>query len=145
MTAPLAICHDYQELIVALRHRREALDLSYSAIDDIAGLPAAYTSKLLAMRPGRSLGKLSLGLILGTLGLKLAVLEDEEALSKVRGRFTKRRVTSQQHARESVRAGDSAWGRGMQAKWMSQVSPRQRSALARRAARARWARQPIGR
>jgi len=141
MTAPreAVIVHDYASLMQALRERRDELDLSYATIDDIAGLPGNYTSKLMTFPPMRSLGKLSLGLILGALGLKLAVLEDEEALRKVCGRFTKRRRTSQ-HARENMRAGDSAWGRGMQAKWMSQISPRQRSALARKAARARWAR-----
>ena len=50
-----------------------------------------YTSKCLSLNPKRNLGRLSLGLMLSTLGLKLAVLEDKEALARVRPRLEPRK------------------------------------------------------
>jgi hypothetical protein len=53
-------------------------------------LPDGYASKLLSPIPYRTVGLLSLGPLLGALGLKLAVLPDAEALAKVRHRLPQR-------------------------------------------------------
>jgi hypothetical protein len=85
-------------------------------------------------------------LILGTLGLKLAVFEDEEALRKVSGRFTKRRHTSRTvstpvsiHHRPGTFTSEVA--RLMAAIRVAKIPHKRRSQIARKAARTRWAKQ----
>jgi hypothetical protein len=60
-------------------------------VDEVAGLPQRYTAKLLAPKGLKSLGRISMGPILGALGLKLAVLPDDEALARIRHRLPKSR------------------------------------------------------
>ncbi|PJG56628.1 hypothetical protein CVM73_03505 [Bradyrhizobium forestalis] len=79
------------ELVEALRQRRDDLDVSNETIDAIAGFPERYTSKLLAPRAPRNLSYNSLGLILGALGVALQVVEDEEQIKRVKGRWQKRK------------------------------------------------------
>jgi hypothetical protein len=87
----LAVISDYSELIAALRARADALNISNLTIDLVSGMQSGYTSKCLAIRPRRTLGRLSLGLVLSTLGLKLAVLEDKEQLARMRPRLERRK------------------------------------------------------
>jgi hypothetical protein len=86
--APLAIVADYDGLLAALRQRAIELNAPLESIDHVAGLPTRYTTKLLGGM--RGLGRVSLGPILGALGLKLAVLSDDEALAKVIDRLPPR-------------------------------------------------------
>jgi hypothetical protein len=58
-------------LLEAIRTRQDELDLSCELIDEIAGLPARYTSKLLAPVPLRGISHMSLTAILGALGIGL--------------------------------------------------------------------------
>jgi hypothetical protein len=66
MTAPqfdrhLAIVHSYAELIAALRARVVELGTTGEAVDELSGLPARYTAKLLALPvPVKGLGPISL-------------------------------------------------------------------------------------
>jgi hypothetical protein len=82
MAAPriLAEVRDYQGLVAALRARIVELGTRCEDIDSVSGLPLRYTSKLVCARPVRNLGKVSLGLLLSTLGLKLQVCLDESGL-----------------------------------------------------------------
>jgi hypothetical protein len=82
---PLATVTDYAGLIAALRERLADLNTTMSAVDTVAGLPEYYTAKI--MSGARSVGPISFGPLLGALGLKLAVMSDEAALSKVRHRL----------------------------------------------------------
>ena len=67
------------DLIRALRDRRRALGLSQIAVDDMAGLPTGYTAKIEAVltnptaKNARAIGRESLPLMLGALGVSLAV------------------------------------------------------------------------
>jgi hypothetical protein len=88
--APLAIVTDYLGLVTALRRRIVELGTGMESVDAVAGLPARYTSKLLSRNHRTSLGQTSMGPILGALGLKLAVLPDDEALAKVIDRLPPR-------------------------------------------------------
>ena len=81
---------NYQELHLALRERAEQLGVSRLTIDDVSGLPSGYSAKLLAPVPIKRLGPLSFGLMLQALGLKLVVVEDREALARVKSRLTPR-------------------------------------------------------
>jgi hypothetical protein len=90
---PLAVVTDYRGLVTALRRRIVELGTGMESVDEVAGLPARYTSKLLStnVRPGKkNLGPLSLGPLLGALGVKLALVADEEALAKVIDRLPQR-------------------------------------------------------
>jgi hypothetical protein len=94
----------YADLVHALRARKEQLNVSYEVIEAISGLQSGYISKLLSPRPSKRLGQLSLGLILQTLGLKLVLVEDKEAMARVRSRLTPRyRAGSPRHAVLHVR------------------------------------------
>ena len=87
----IAVVSNYYELVACLRARADTLDVSNLTLDEVAGLQEGYTGKVLAISPSRALGRMSLGALLGALGLKLAVLEDREALARVRPRLVKRR------------------------------------------------------
>jgi hypothetical protein len=88
---PLAIVTDYNGLVAALRRRIIELDTSLEAVDEVAGLPARYTSKALGRT--RGLGRTSLGPLLGALAVKLAVVPDNEALARIRHRLPPRQTT----------------------------------------------------
>lgn len=80
MTAelPPATFTTYEALIAQMRARRIALGLSQLAVDEIAGLPSGYVGKVEASltnptaKNARSIGRESLPLMLGALGLELA-------------------------------------------------------------------------
>ena len=87
---PITVITDYRGLVTALRRRIVELGTSMESVDEVAGLPARYTSKLLSRNNKTSLGQTSMGPILGALGLKLALLHDDEALAKVIDRLPPR-------------------------------------------------------
>jgi hypothetical protein len=89
--AELAEIHEFHELVAALKARMHELNITMDTLDAIAGLPCRFSAKILAKKPLKGLGPISLGAIIGALGLKLIVVEDEEALSLVRSRLTKRK------------------------------------------------------
>jgi hypothetical protein len=76
---------DYGALLEAFRERAQELEISRVAIDEIAGWADGYASKLLAGEAAKRrkiIGPLSLGLMLGTLGLKMILVEDPEATAR---------------------------------------------------------------
>jgi hypothetical protein len=87
----LAVVSDYEQLVMALRARAEALNISNMTIDETAGLPSGYAGKLLSICPNRTLGRVSLGCLLAVLGLRLVVEEDPAALDRVRPHLTPRK------------------------------------------------------
>jgi hypothetical protein len=89
MTAKL-IC-SMPELLAAIRARRDALNISHETIDDLAGLPAGYTSKLLSPDPIRGIGYMSLGAVLGALGMALIAVEDSAAVTRVHEKWVPRK------------------------------------------------------
>jgi hypothetical protein len=82
---PLAVVTDYEGLVAAMRERLAALNTTMGAVDTLAGLPDYYTAKVLS--GARGVGPISFGPLLGALGLKLAVMPDDDALAKVRHRL----------------------------------------------------------
>jgi hypothetical protein len=92
-TSQLPEIVDYTTLVLALRARAEELNISREQIDAIAGLPDRYTGKVLSIRGKKRIGLLSLGPLLGALGIKLMPVEDPEALARVQGRFEPRSVS----------------------------------------------------
>lgn len=160
MSAPI---RSMPELVAALRTRRDELQLTHETIDAIAGWPAGYASKLLAPEPIKNLGWSSLGLGLGALGIALVVVEDPEQARRVRSRWTPRerpqraslsisgsiqnkpplelQVSPELH--RLLRSPEHMRAIGLKGnlKRNKKLSGWKRSVIARRAARARWARE----
>jgi hypothetical protein len=84
---PLGVCHTADDLRAILRARFAALGVSFETVDHVAGLPTRYTAKVIGLQPTRGFGQLSLDGLLGAAGLKLVVVEDAEALDRVRNRL----------------------------------------------------------
>ena len=88
---PLAVVTDYSGLVAALRERAIARKIAVSGeVNEVAGLPSGYVEKLIGPRPVRRLGIISLGPLLAVLGIKLAVIEDPEALARYGSRIGER-------------------------------------------------------
>jgi hypothetical protein len=81
----IATVQDYGELVLAFRARADELRITRDTIDAISGL--SYSSKLLSWPPIRSMGNVSLGAILQTLGLRIHLVEDLEALERINSRM----------------------------------------------------------
>jgi hypothetical protein len=79
------------DLVAAIRARRDELNVSHELIDDLAGLQSGYTSKLLAPEPMKGLGLMSLPALLGALGAALVLVEDSAQAERVRDRWTPRK------------------------------------------------------
>jgi hypothetical protein len=92
MPEPLAKIADYVELVNALRERAAALNLSFEKLDGLAGLHDGYSAHLLTPHPQlsmRTLGKLSLGCVLGALGVELIMIENPHAMIKLSDRLAR--------------------------------------------------------
>jgi hypothetical protein len=83
--------HDMHGLLDVIRARRDALNVSHETIDHLAGFPAGYTSKLLAPEPVRGISHMSLGAVLGALGIGLVVVEDSAARERVHQKWVPRK------------------------------------------------------
>jgi hypothetical protein len=77
-------------MLAVPRARRDELQLTHETIDDIAGWPAGYASKLFAPDPIKNLGWMSLGAALDTLAIELVPVENAEQRKLVEGRWTRR-------------------------------------------------------
>jgi hypothetical protein len=143
----LGTARSYDDLHRILRDRAEELDVSRQEIDSASGLQDGYTSKILSPRPTKKLGAISMGLMLETLGLALIVVEDPVAIERTTRKLAKRevrapiraaktgrghaRLVSLRHMRKIAKLGGIARQAAM--------TPKQRSAQARKAVRKRWA------
>jgi hypothetical protein len=145
----LGECNDYDGLHRILRDRADELNVSRTTLDEAAGLTPGHASKLLAPRPLKNLGATTLGLMLQVMGLKLVVVEDVEALERISAKLIPREVPAN--------VLSLSWGRAkhllVSKRWVKKngrkggeqraknLSARRRSAIARKAAKARWARK----
>jgi hypothetical protein len=122
---------------------------TYECINDIAGFPGNYLSKMISATPVRSFSRMSLGSTLAAMGLKLLVAVDVEQLDKMRPRFTprKKNASDAMLARKSraklakVRnplAENSALAAFYAHRRATMQTPQTRRRIARAAALARW-------
>jgi hypothetical protein len=148
----LGTCRDYDGLLAIVRQHVEELNVSRETIDYASGTQSGYASKIFAPTPTKRMGPVTLPLILETLGLRLAVEIDSDSFERITARLPKREVSvpmhavlrangphakspnlvSMKHLRRIARLGGQAYA--------TKVSPAKRRSLARRAAKARWAR-----
>ncbi len=142
----LSVFVDYPGMLAALRARTEELRLSREAIDQVAGLPSGYSGKILGIGQVRRLNLISLGPVLGALGIKLVMVEDAAALRDFGGRLDKRKENM---VRGSVthmfknRAEYREMGRKGRKSQLDKMTPKQKTALGRRLAKARWSKPRV--
>ena len=149
----IATVHDYDGLIAAIRARSDELQITRETLDDASGLHGGYCGKLLSPIPIKTLGHVSLGPILGALGLALIVVEDLRRSARSAPRLVKReRARAMLPARvlpaESPKArpdlkGNSEWSRDHERAAGVAAHATAAAAIAHIAARARWAKRPI--
>jgi hypothetical protein len=131
---------DYAELLDALRKRLRQLGTSMERIDDLAGLPSRYVSKLFAPMELKSLSKVSMGPVLGALGLKLLVIEDAEAFARVKHRLVRKKYAGggMLAAEKNIWRRTPALARKIRHLQILKQSPRRRREIALNAAKVRW-------
>jgi hypothetical protein len=84
------IIRSMEELLEALRARRDELQITHETIDDVAGWPSGYAGKLLAPSPIKNLGWMSFGLALDSMGVALVMIENAEQRKLVENRWVRR-------------------------------------------------------
>jgi hypothetical protein len=142
----LGIARDADQLVAILRARAAELGLSLTSADDVAGLCRGYTQKILAGT--RFLGRTSVGPVVQTLGVMIAVLEDPDTLQRNTARVERRTKGPELGSVRAIRTqARPAWlftpSRAKEAakiRWEN-VTAKARSRICRRAARARWAKR----
>jgi hypothetical protein len=140
----------YAEVLKVIRARVAELDISAETVDEIAGFPARYTSKVLAHPPIKNLSVFSLFSLLGAVALVPRLEHDAEMFARLKSRDLlpkKRRVQrlatvnrdgsvkiyiSGDKMRENRRKGGTVR--------MAKLTPWQRRQLARKANKIRWGR-----
>jgi hypothetical protein len=157
MPEPLAVIANYVDLVDALRARAAALNLSFEMLDSLSGLADHYTVKVLPPRPQssmRTLGKASLGCVLGALGTELLLVENPAAMIKLSDRLSRLGRRNLAQVRNGKPSGTpkkwlrasyfSALGkRGGRARFNA-MSQADKSRLGKVGARARWRRTRAG-
>jgi hypothetical protein len=138
----IAEVREYSDFLAALRGWIYELDTNYTCINELGGLEDNYLHKLLARTPARNFGRLSLGITLATLGLKLLVVVDGERLAKMRPRYSRRK----KHASDDASDGSPRsmrFNKNLAAIFARRraalQSPERRREIARNAAHQRWA------
>ena len=86
----IADVSSYEQMLAALRLRVTELQIKGEAFDEFAGLPQGYLSKLIGAKPIRRLGMTSFAPVLAGLGLRLLIIEDQEATERLKNRLPPR-------------------------------------------------------
>ncbi len=80
------VIDSYRGLVETCRARADELAISRAEIDRVSGLPAGYAGRLLgragAGPRGKKMWPISLEAMLGTLGLKILLIEDDAATAR---------------------------------------------------------------
>jgi hypothetical protein len=141
----------YAGLVAAFRARANELCVAIGGASaaQISGLPSSYLAKLLSPspKPARRFGAISLGPVLGVLGIKLIVTTDEKAEKKFGSKLEKRQESSVHSSGVNIhftRRFLREIGAKRGANSRRNMTRRQASALARKAIQARWAKARNG-
>jgi hypothetical protein len=134
------------DLMDALGKLRELRNVSLAELDALAGMPDRYSQKILGGVPNKKLGAVSLFPLVGALGARLVLEHDAEAWARVSKRVAHRsdpcllsaakqasivlRFSRRHMAKLGVAGGKASKGK---------LSPKQRTARARKAGLARSA------
>jgi hypothetical protein len=146
----------YAGLIDIFRARFDELGITGECSDHLGGLASGHTTKLLTKGHMKRFGPVTLGAILGVLGVKMVITVDQEQLAQISGRLTpakfrrwhaadkamptKRRPAKRRPAK-TYYFGNPVNARLARAKATLLMSPMQRRRAARHAALVRWRRR----
>lgn len=88
----IAVCWNYEGFIAACRERVKELEISLSSPSaaEITGLHKDHLPKLMSEKSGRCFTPLTLGPLLGLLGMRIVLVEDSKALARLSRRLKKR-------------------------------------------------------
>jgi hypothetical protein len=138
----------YAGLVEAFRERAQQRRIAITSpeVAAMANLPDYYVAKLLSVHPVRRIGAISLGPLLGVLGMKLVAVEDEKAVARFSSRLPTRNEACTHYndvitVRLTRRHIQKLGQKGMKVRWQA---ARRRKAIASRAAQARWAKAAKG-
>jgi hypothetical protein len=139
----------YAGMIEIFRARFDELGITGETCDYLGGLAAGHTTKLLTKEHMKRFGPVTLGAILGVLGIKLIAVVDEEQLQQISSRLTPARFrrwdanngmrTRRKRARPTYYFSDPEHARLARLKGILLMSPARRRRSARHAAIMRWA------
>jgi hypothetical protein len=83
----------YSQLLDVIRRRRAELNISFETLDALSGVCSGYSAKILGPTPSKCFGPVSLGCILGALGLKLVVSVDRIQTEQMERRWVPRQFS----------------------------------------------------
>jgi hypothetical protein len=133
---------EYPDFVQAVRDRVADLGIHGTRFDGLAGWAEGYLSKLTAQRPVRRIGMTSMGPLLSAMGVKLVMIEDPAGTARLR-RLPPRNSS---YVRTMPAAASILFTARMLKRIrrlggkarMARLTAKERSALARKAALARW-------
>jgi hypothetical protein len=131
---PIGTARSYDDVRRIVAEHCASLGMSRAELDAEAGIADGNAAKALARRARKRLGWVTLGRVMAAVGLVLQVAIDPDAQAAPQARSTR---AARQHWRQ--RRG-SAWGKRLAARRALKLTAEQRSAIARKAAQARWSR-----
>jgi hypothetical protein len=145
----IAVCRDYGQLVDALVRCCAGEGITRQELEARARLPEGLAAKLLSPRKSgrrrtiRGFGRKTLGPVLDVLGIELVVqFRDDAAVSDFPANDANGDASERQPAPQDWRRNrGSAWGKRYAALRMLRTTAEQRSASARKAAKARWQRR----
>jgi len=91
----------HAEMIEALVGWMQEIGTTFSALDDLTGLPDRYVSKIMAPRPIKSLSRTSMGPIFEALGLRWQIVVDPAKAAEMRRRLARDRWPKARRAYQS--------------------------------------------
>lgn len=136
-----------EELADGLRWMKDTLGISDKALDDLAGLTEGYANKLLGPTRYKNLGVTTLPLITGALAVKWVMMVDETQIQRMADRWEGRneqrvRIENRRPSKELLERSKphvlKAHLKAANTARNAMLSSEQRSAIARKAAKARW-------
>jgi hypothetical protein len=138
----VGVCTTFDEIRDAIVLYCEDKSIPRLELDARTGLASGYSAKVLGRKGPRKLAAKSLQFMLAALDLEL-VIRERCAVSPISdaGDDARGRKSRKAHFKDWRRSKGSSWGRRMAARLHLKMTPAQRSASARNAARARWARR----
>jgi hypothetical protein len=142
----IATVTSYDEFVGAIRKWIVELGTTRECVGELAGLPSGYLNTLLVSTPIRSFSRMSLGATLGALALRIQLVIDNEKLAAMQPRYTPRKQQGR-HANDGMPTKrphylrkNSEFMRLLRHRGVLALSRHKRRAIARKAAKIRWAR-----
>lgn len=150
----IATVWDYAGFLAACKARihEQRIGLNSPGAAEITGLHKDHLAKIVSEKSGRFFTPLTLGPLLGLLGMKIVLVEDKDAMGRMSRRLEKRTMFGRSlHLR-----GDSVHFSVTKAQWAeiqkkggensrSGMSARNASKLGRKAANVRWGKKTAAR